>query len=248
MSRVEAARKTRHHYRRWSPKDDRNIGLLWTATPLASIARELGRTEISVYWRARELGLPIGAPQGFEYLTDAARRTGFATSQLRRVLRANGVAITRTLSRPGVVSRLGGAPGRHFHCVDPIDVDDAVAAWTREESVEGAALRRGVSGDVLRRLLLKAGHAPPRRRKAHWRIPSHLADELVAAWRAKGVSVRAHAARLGLGRDTLAGWLRGAGLIGPKQPGVEVTLSSDVVDGVVEARLARPGCRAKRAA
>lgn len=248
MKRVDPANpKTPRYYRRWSPRDDERLRLAWGDGSLAAIAKSLGRTEIATYWRARKLGLTNSPPQGLEYLTAAADRTGFETSPLRRILRAAGVALQPAMSRPGVVAR-GSGPrrGLHYHLVEPGAVDDAVAAWARQESVEEAASRRGVSGDVLRRLLLKAGHTPPRRRKARWRIPSRLADELVRAWRAKGASVGAHARRVGVGRVTLAGWLRAAGVLGPKRPGVEVRLDQELVDLVVEAK--RPSCRAWRRA
>ncbi|NUP08412.1 MAG: hypothetical protein HOW73_20370 [Polyangiaceae bacterium] len=222
--------KTPRHYRRWSPADDKKLRLLWGA-PIANVAVELGRTQRTVYWRARKLGLECGAPQGWEYLTAAAERTGYDTGQLRRILRAAGARPQRSISRPDVVAK------RRFNAVDPLDVDDAVAKWCRQETVEEAAARSAISGDTLRRLLLAAGHVPPRSKRKRWRLDASVIDAVVAAYRARvsQLSVRQHAKRVGLDRTTLAKRLRAAGVLGEKQPGTKglVRLPAEVVDRAI---------------
>jgi hypothetical protein len=232
------------HHRRWTPREDRDLSMSWGLEALSQLARRLGRTPITIYWRARKLGLRLGAPEGMEYLQHAAARAGYTTGQLRRILRAADVTLRCTPSRPDAKRHGRGLrPFHRFHYVDPIDVDDAVAAWCRQETTEGAARRHGVCGDTIRRLLLAAGHAPPRRRKAHWRVDPELVDRLVTA--AMGLaSVRAHAFRVGVTRQTLAGWLRAADVLGGKRMGVEVRLPREVVDRVVAERRAAIGCRA----
>lgn len=186
----------------------------------------LGRTEVTTYWRARHLGLQCGCPRGFETLSAAAERAGYTTGQLREILRAGGHKVRRTLSRPGA-----SRTGRRYHYVDPLDVDDAVAAWVKRESVERIAERQGLTGDVVRKLLVEAGHAPPARKKC-WRVESAVADRLIAEHRAM-MPVAVHARRLGIWRTTLAKRLRAAGVLGPKRAGVNVRLPVDVVDRAI---------------
>jgi hypothetical protein len=220
--------KRARHYRHWTHREDGKLRMLWGSMSVAEVAVQLKRSAVTVYWRARKLGLPCGCPQGMEYLTAAAERCGLSTGQLREVLHAAGVRLRVTMSRPE------GGVKRHYHCVDPIDVDDAVAAWTKEETPEDAAASRGVSGETVRRALLAAGHAPPPAKK-RWRVAGAASIAALAAYR-PGLSVRAHAQRVGVTPITLSRRLRKAGLLGEKRPGVEVRLPVEVVDLVAKPR------------
>lgn len=162
--------------RRWTPADDNRLRNLWGSHPVAHVAKMLGRTEATTYWRAQKLGLPLGCPQGMEYLTHAAERTGYQTSQLTRILRWAGVPEYRSASR-----KTGAA--RHFHVVDPFDVDEAIAAWLKTETAEFAAKSRGLVTETMVRILEQFGEGvPPRpkKRKAHWRIPTEVIDAAIA--------------------------------------------------------------------
>lgn len=217
------------HYRRWTPKEDERLVMLWGTCTLQKLAAEFGRTQLTVYWRARGLTLTCGVPRGFEYISVAATRTGFDTGQLRRILQDAGVKIRLAMARP--------KPGltRHFHFVDPIDVDDAVAAWTQQETPEEAARRTGLLGGVVRAALLAAGLDPPTRAKFRWRLLSATIDAALAAYRL-GPSVSQHAIRVGISRNTLAKRLRLAGVLGEKRAGRdgEVRLANKVVDEALE--------------
>ena len=217
------------HYRRWTPKEDERLVMLWGTATLRKLSAEFGRTQLTVYWRARGLKLTCGVPRGFEYISVAATRTGFDTGQLRRILRAAGVKVRLAMARP--------KPGRthHFHFVDPIDVDDAVAAWAGEETPHVAAIRTGTSDSIVRAALVAAGHEPPTLAGAHWRLPSATIDAALTAYR-PGPSVSQHAIRVGLSRNTLAKRLRLAGVLGAKCGGAggEVRLANDVVDAALE--------------
>lgn len=221
---------TPRKWRRWTARDDEQLRTQWGEGSLRSLAAAIGRTELTTYWRARKLGLPRGCPQGLEYLTHAATRVGFATSQLRVILRAAGVRLQRSMSRPT------GAK-RSFHVVDPVDVDDAVATWLATEVLEAAAGARGLDGGTLLRALTKAGVEPlktsrgQRTAKAVRRYAT--ADiERVVAERNRLLSVSAHARRLGVYRVKLAKQLRAVGVLGPKCPGNggKTLLPVDVVD------------------
>ncbi len=198
--------------------------------------RHLRRSEVTIYWRARKLGLPCGAPQGSEHLTAAAKRCGFCTSQLRTILREALVRIYRTLSRPRSSGENKRRTKRTFAYVMPDAVDAAVARWCGSEIVTTAAEARGIGGGVLRRWLLEAGHKPPkasgRVKFRKWRVPTPVIDAVIAA-RRDLASVRAHAQRLHVTPPVLAQRLRRAGVLGPKRPGVQVKLATAVVDAVV---------------
>lgn len=162
---------------RWSSTDDRRLWSLWGETPLEIIASLMGRTAIVVYEHARKIGLRCGAPQGFEYLSAAARRVGFTREQLRPILQWAGVRLRRTMSKPG--SRLRSS------MVMPCEVDAAVAEWHRTETIESARRRLGIAHPTLRRWLIEAkangDQSVPERpgvRRAHWHVPSTVIDKV----------------------------------------------------------------------
>jgi hypothetical protein len=141
--------------RRWTPGDDLTLEALWgEGLRLSAVAKNLGRTPATVYWRAQKLGLPLGVPDGFEYLSHAAERTGFTTGQLARILREHGFKVRATLSRTAAEPR-----SRRMHFVAPEDVDDAVKRWSGTETPEEAARRLGIDADRLRARLAALGIA-----------------------------------------------------------------------------------------
>ncbi len=199
--------------RRWSADDDQQLRAEWGEYSLGVVARHLNRTVATTYWRARKLGLPLGCPQGREYLTAAAERTGFDTKSLRLILKAQGVRIMPALARPT------GAK-RHFHVVDPQDVDDAIAEHLKGAPVQQHAKDYGVSGDCLRFWLLRARAAgfdvpaPPTQARCYWHVPTETVAK-VMAWRASQETVMGGAKRSGLHRETLHRLLLAAGFTKP---------------------------------
>lgn len=113
---------------RWTAADDERLLLLWGETSLEGVAAAMGRTVRAAYWRAKLMGLPLGCPQGHEYLSAAAARTGYATYQLREILKHARVAIKRAMVRP-----TGPRSVRLHHVVVPFDVDRAVECWLQKE-------------------------------------------------------------------------------------------------------------------
>ena len=201
--------------RRWTWRDDNQLRVLWGVHPIAKIASQIGRTDHAIYWRAKELGLGLGCPQGYEYISAAAERTGYAVTSLRRILNWAHVHIERAACRPDRASR-----SKHGHVtwiVEPADVDQAIERWHQTETLERAAERYGVCSSVLARLLddaaARGDKRVPKRPafRRHWRIPSTLIDEVMAE-RSKRESVAAAAERVGVTAPTLAGWLRAAGV------------------------------------
>lgn len=171
--------------RRWTSADDRLLRTLWDGgSTMVEITRALNRSRATTYWRAQMLGL-LGLPVGWEYLTDAARRTGYGTGQLRRILAAGGIQPRPALSR-GLPPRGKRKVVRRFVIVWPADVDLAIAQWLDTEPLESAARRAGVTTEILRRRLSDVGVTKPTRRnkKLHWRVRTVDVDRALEQGRA----------------------------------------------------------------
>lgn len=200
--------------RPWTYREDEQLRILWAPHTIPAIAKMLGRSGAAIYSRARDIGLGMGVPQGYECLTHAAERCGYTVTQLCRVLAHGGVRILRGMVRPNPNVR----GSRRTHMVEPSDVDDAVAAWCATEPLETAARRLGCTSEVLRRLLLRAlkdgdKRIPPlpRRSRLHWRIPSVVVDEFFANYLSLE-TLKEASARHRLHRRTLLSYLTAGGI------------------------------------
>lgn len=194
---------------RWSAEDDQQLAALWGTMSVGQVAKQLKRTPTTTYWRARKLGLGCGATQGLEYLTSAADRTGYCTSQLRHILRWAGVRVIPTASRPS-------GRRRHYHMVDPLEVDEALERWHATEPIETAARSRGLVGETLRRWLRYAGVDEQLLRKGYKRhsnsrVESEVIDRVIAE-RSKLRTLSSEARRVNVNRVTLRKWLLAAGV------------------------------------
>lgn len=214
-------------HRRWTPAEDARLRLCWGEADLAETARRMGRTVLTTWWRAQKLGLPLGCPQGWEYLTAAAKRTGYETGGLRPILRWAGVPIRFSISRPTT------AP-RRCCIVDPDQVDAAVARWLKTESLTAAARRHGIAAETLERWLRLSGKKLPAkpRAKKRWRVPSDIIDAVVAQRRAV-VPIRAAALAAGLQPSTLRRRALAAGV--PRTPGKLWLLDAATVERLARA-------------
>lgn len=153
--------------RRWTEQDDARLCELWeSGLSKGQIAQQMARTPGTLYHRAQQLGLSLGVPRGNEYITNAAKRTGYAVAQLRRILNWSGRRVHQCLGRTS------GERSRSFHYVDPMDVDDAIAEWHATEPLEAAARRVGMCAETLARRLRAVGVEKPKKQsaKAHWRV------------------------------------------------------------------------------
>jgi hypothetical protein len=158
--------------RRWTKRDDARLSDLWhEGSSLRLMSRELGRTVRTIYWRAQKIGLVLGCPPGWEYLSEAARRTGFATQTMRLVLAFAGVPLRRAVTK-------GTGGQRPPHIVEPEAVDDAVAAWMDSEPLHAAARRLGLTDGALQWRLEALGiERPEGLGRAHWRVRSADVEE-----------------------------------------------------------------------
>lgn len=219
---------------RWTKTDVETLEDYWGHETLAQLSKRLGRTKAAIYQRANESGFVLGVPEGYEYLTHAAKRTGFTPSQLREILRSAGAPLRRTTSRPGKVKR-------HYHMVDTVDVDDAVEKWLSCEETHPAAEARGLCGDTLRRWLRDAASCgfeippEPKIAKGRWRVPSKTIDAVIA-WRRKHESVSEAARRTGMNRWRLTCILKDAGV--ERRQLKPWLIERTVVDAVLEGRKA----------
>ena len=162
--------------RRWTAAEDARLRLLWGSVSLRTICRTFRRPRGGIMWHAVQvLGLPSGCPDGLEYLSHAARRTGYGSGQLRRILGWAGVRLAEAYTYL--------VRGRQRHVVDPFDVDDALERWHQTETIQGAARRLGACAETLQAALAKAGVTPtkadPSRKKSHYRVRSEDVDR---AW------------------------------------------------------------------
>lgn len=231
-----AARLGLQWHTRWTGADDQHLRSEWGEKSVTAIARSMGRTTLAIYERAKILGLTGSLPEGYESLTDARERTGFGSSQIRRICEAHGVAIRPVPSRPR------GRRAYRFLMVDAFELDEAIAEWMKRESLNAAARRHGVKAKMLRTALLAVGVQVPERRSKteHWRLTE---DEVARAveWIRGTEHVTDAARRLGIYIQTLSVWLEVAGL---RQRGAHTRLRKADIDRVVRERLGRPGCRA----
>jgi transposase-like protein len=162
----------------WTEHEDRKLVFLWeTGLRLSAIANRLQRTPSGIYRRAQDLGLSVGCPDGFEYIEQAAVRTGYCPATLHRILRFGGVVTHLSLSDPTIRRR--GYFRRRY--VNKDEVDAAVEKWCASEPIAAAAKRHALSDDTLRRWLRDAGVIDPARKdtKAPQRVASDVIDRVI---------------------------------------------------------------------
>jgi hypothetical protein len=159
---------------RWSRADDLHLEAMWDeGARIGWIARRLGRSRRAVRARATQLKLGSYAPEGFETLLHAAQRVGYNTvGQMRRVLDWAGVRTHVSRSHFAV---------RKWRChfVNCEEVDAAMAAWLRTETVAEAARRHGVSHATVMRRLGRADVTKGRAKFSYWRLDPAVVDRVM---------------------------------------------------------------------
>jgi hypothetical protein len=171
-----STRKLRRHYRNWTASEVMKLGDLWErGSEMRVIRRVMGRSRRSIFEKAKRLGLTLGCPEGFEYLTDAFKRVGVCNSnQMRSILNWAGVKIRTTLSSEKATT----------HFVDPFEVDDAMKRWCNAETLRHASRRHRIRPRTLRVLIVEHNAADPGpNKKPHWRLDPDVVDKLVSEYR-----------------------------------------------------------------
>lgn len=169
-------------YRRWTEDEKFDLESCWGAgLSLNRMAKRFKRTKLAIITQAKVLGLPMGCPDGFEYIKAAATRCGYAnTATLRKILNWAGYKARRSLSMPQRGSVVVGDGHRRPHyIVDSEAVDDAVARWHQTETVEQAARDHGVAGITMREWLIKAGVIERKSDKTQVRVATADVERVV---------------------------------------------------------------------
>lgn len=148
-------------YRRWTEDEKFDLESCWGAgMSINRISKRLNRTKLGIIAQAARIGLPMGCPDGFEYVKDAATRCGYAnTATIRKILNWAGYKARRSLSMPHPAAKTNHR--RPHYIVDSEAVDDAVKRWHQTETIEQAARDHGISGVCMREWLLRAGVIKP---------------------------------------------------------------------------------------
>lgn len=159
--------------RHWSAREKRQLMFWWhEGIRVKAIAARLKRSPVAVTSMACKMGLSQGAPPGWEHVTAAARRLGFANPTLLRIAATYNVPIKNSIAlRPRRAFQY------HHQIVETVAIDDAVQKWLATENVGAAARARGIDPHSLRRLLGLRGSG-----KRHVRIPTEQIDRVVADW------------------------------------------------------------------
>jgi transposase-like protein len=225
---------------RWTEKEKERLRMDWGSVAFSEICKNHGRPKEGVYCMAIRLGLTAEIPQGFELISHAATRVGYALKTLQNMLEAIGARPRPTTTRPRRSRK-----GRRHYIIDSMDVDEAVEAWMQSEPLLTAAKRYGIADNTAKRWLLEAGvPAPPEEKKGcHWRVPTEVLERVIGG-RIKDPrenTVQA-ARRIGVTQPTLRTWLVDAGV---ELPVRHAKLDPAVVDRVVAERRKRTTCRSK---
>jgi hypothetical protein len=221
--------------RRWTDEETSRLRSMWGFETAVSIYRALGRSPQAVYLKARAMGLRVEPPEGFESVNRCADRMGYCHKSFVAILKWAKVPTTRHTYRP---RRPRSGTRKRFtlqrRFVDTMLAEDAVAAWTRTETLEGAARRLQMTPSRLRRMMLVVGGKAPRRSsdgpRAQMREAPEVFDGIVAKyaeWRKARVRLKAAAGKLRVSAVTLRGWLRKHGLWNKRFP-AEPVLREDV--------------------
>lgn len=160
---------------RWTAAEDHRLTIMWGVDSVEDISKAIGRTPTAIYMRSKVLGLQWACPQGFESITRAAERTGYAVKQIRAILHATGytASIREAFSLPR------GSRYRH-QIIETDAVDAAVAKWMKLETIESAANRLNFPATSLRKLVARRLGPKPTRARCAWRVPSEVLEQIVA--------------------------------------------------------------------
>jgi len=219
----------------WTDDEVERLVAQWGLESMRSLVKWTGRRRASIYLKAKALGLPLGAPPGWEPLEVAARRAGYSADTLRTILRFAGFRVY-----DGYTPRQGA---RWIVRIE--EVDQAVARYVRTETLQEAARRHDMCAERLARICalakVKVRRVGPLS-KSQQRADSADFDRavrVVSDHQATTESVAQAAARLGVGRNTIVRWIHRRGDDPRAWRGDR--LRREYVDALAASNLARPG-------
>lgn len=152
----------------WTPEEEDRLLWLWADNPLHVIARELGRTPkgVSIHARA-ELGLSTKRTT-LVSLATAARRSGMYVDRLRKLLKEAGVRFWPSHNR--VISGMGPKSVQTGVRVKWEAVEEVVKAFLSKYTIRDAAEQFNIHPTTMKRIMIRAGHEPPKLKNQPWRV------------------------------------------------------------------------------
>jgi hypothetical protein len=166
--------------KKWTQEEVRTLVDYWHEVNQRTLREKFpSHSWASIRYKARAIGLPSGVPQGCESLKTAAKRIGYDTRTIEKMIELAGLRLHRAYSD---ITRLAQGVVRY---VSTDDMDAAFELWSQRESVEKASAARGVSRNALKSWLIKEGVIVERGRgqTASHRVPSAEIDRVVAKYR-----------------------------------------------------------------
>jgi hypothetical protein len=168
----------------WSSEDDARLRRAWhTETRDGILALFPDRNWNAIGLHAASLGLPFGPPQGYEFVTVAARKCGYYLPTFRKLLARHGVPVRNHTRK---------APTGHWKARDHREIVEwslalqAVDADHETEVVAAAARMRGIPQLTFRKWALAEGLIETKRQGVRQRLPTAVCDAIVERHRPKG--------------------------------------------------------------
>ena len=168
------------YQRAWTVQEEDILRREWTEVSARTLRDKLpGRTWYAIFDHARRLGIARGIPQGYVTVKAAAQRAGYAQQTLSDLLVRHNVRVKR---RNTVRSERIDRP---TCMVDWADVQRAIEADLRLETIAQAARTRGICSQMLALWLREAGAYTKGVRGRHVRLAPEVIDAVIRARRAK---------------------------------------------------------------
>lgn len=194
--------------RPWTAEEKATLVRMIGVVSLPALAKLVDRSQTSVEWQCRRLGLgPKDVVQGHETVTEAARRLGVSRAHMCAAVRFARVH-QKTLRFVPREART--RIKRTYFEIDALD--SALAAYRESETMNQASARIGVHYHALSRWLTNAGYPRAVGKGRFWRIDRAIVDAVVAA-HFQAETLNQAAARLGIWPRSLARRLRKTGIV-----------------------------------
>ena len=217
MRRKASAKATR-----WKRSDTSSLVRLWPRKDVGYIAAKLQKSEVSVFSKARRLGLK---------LSDVTRKR-WTNDEIKQLS-----TLWHSASDSKLFSALGGRTWNSIRSkADELGIGED--RFRGHETISKAAKLLGVCRPTLVRMMAEA-RVKTRRSGRISTVDMDSARRCLESWLERGRSTETiveASARTGVERSTLRRWLTADGHHKKSERGVKARLQIDVVDRVVESR------------